>query len=43
MDYPQATLVAWMTILAGAFYGMVIDMVATKFAWDGEDLLKWLK
>lgn len=43
MDYQQATLVAWMTVLAGAFYGMVIDMVATKFAWDGEDLLKWLK
>lgn len=42
MDYGQAALVAWMTILAWAFYWMVIDTVATKFAGEWEDLLKWI-
>ncbi len=42
MWYEQATVVAWMTILAWAIYGVVIDVVATRFAWEGEDLLKWL-
>lgn len=43
MGYQEAALVAWMTVLSGAFYGMVIDLVATKFAGEWEDLYKWIK
>jgi len=30
----------WMTIISGGIYGMIIDVVATKIAGDGEKLLK---
>jgi len=42
MQYEQAVLIAWMTIFVWAFYWIVIDLVATKFAWEGEDLFKGL-
>ena len=42
MWYEQAAILAWMTILAWTLYGMIIDLVATRFAWEWEDLLKWI-
>lgn len=36
--YSQTALF-WMTILAGAVYGSIIDMIATKVGGEGKDLL----
>ncbi len=30
----------WATIIAGSVYGMIIDIIATKFGGEGEELLK---
>ena len=32
--------VFWLTLAAGAFYGFVIDMLASKFGGEGAELLK---
>jgi len=37
---PDSCKIFWMTILAGAIYGLIIDVVATKIAGEGKDLLK---
>lgn len=34
--------VFWLTLLAWAIYWLIIDVVATKFSWDWEILLKGL-
>jgi hypothetical protein len=39
--YSQMTLF-WLTILAGAIYGSIIDMIATRVGGEGRDLL-WKK
>jgi hypothetical protein len=38
----MAFQIFWMTILAGAIYGMIIDVTATKIGGEGEKLLKRL-
>jgi len=43
MWYEKAVFVAWMTLFAWAFYGMIIDYVVTKYSAEWEDLLKWIK
>lgn len=30
----------WLTLVAGAVYGLIIDVVATKFGGQGAELLK---
>ncbi len=44
MMTPPASMSAWTlfwaTVLAGAFYGAVIDLIATKVAGEGEVLIK---
>ncbi|MCF7835447.1 hypothetical protein K9M48_05395 [Candidatus Gracilibacteria bacterium] len=35
----EQSFVFWLTILAGAIYGLVIDIVATKFGGQGKELL----
>jgi hypothetical protein len=40
--YENAWQTFWALILVGAIYGLIIDVVATKFAGEGEDLLKKL-
>ena len=37
---PNIWTIFWMTILVGGIYGMIIDVVATKFSAEGEDLFK---
>jgi hypothetical protein len=39
-ESPEATMIFWMTILSGAVYGLVIDIVATKFGGEGKELLE---
>jgi hypothetical protein len=40
----DAVTVFWMTILAGAVYGLIIDLVATKVAGDGKKFTEgWAK
>jgi len=34
----SATTIFWMTIIVGAIYGLIIDITATKFSGEGEDL-----
>jgi hypothetical protein len=36
---PDAVKYFWLTILVGAIYGVVIDLVATKFGGEGKNLL----
>jgi hypothetical protein len=43
MWYEKAALVAWMTLFAWAFYGMIIDFVVTKYSAEWDDLLQWIK
>lgn len=38
-DQATKCRVFWMTILAWAVYGLIIDMVATKFGGQGKELL----
>ena len=40
-DTPSSELwkLFWMTILAGAIYGLIIDVVASKFGGQGKELL----
>ena len=38
-DRAQQIKVFWLTILAWAIYGLIIDIVATKFGWQGKELL----
>lgn len=38
-NVPNAIFVFWATIIAWAVYGMIIDMMATKFAWEGTAIL----
>jgi hypothetical protein len=40
MDAETMRNIFWMTIGAGAVYGLIIDLVATKFAGEGKELLK---
>ena len=35
-----AWMVFWYTMWAGAVYGLLIDMIATKIGWQGDILLK---
>ncbi len=37
---PEAMMIFWATIIAGTVYGMIIDIVATKFGGEGKELLK---
>ena len=39
VDMENAMTIAWMTIWAWAFYWAIIDIVATKFSWEGPALL----
>lgn len=40
----QIQTVFWATIFAGGIYGMIIDIVATRFAGEGKELLEeWQK
>lgn len=40
----QIKMIFWSTIIAGAIYGMIIDIVATKVAGDGKTLVEgWAK
>lgn len=42
MPASQQALLFWMTILVGAVYGLIIDLVATKLSSEGKKLLiKW--
>lgn len=43
MWYENAWSIAFATILVGAIYGMIIDLVATKFAWEWEELFNSIK
>lgn len=38
----SAMTLFWLTILVGALYGSVIDMIATKVGGEGKELL-WMK
>ena len=42
-EMKDAWMIAFMTILAWAVYGMIIDIVATKFSWEWEKLFKSIK
>lgn len=43
-DDPQIWFIFWMTILFGAIYGLIIDVVATAFVGDGKKLVEgWSK
>jgi len=35
----EQKMIFWSTIIVGAIYGMIIDIVATKFGGEGEKLL----
>ena len=40
----EATTIFWMTVGAGAFYGLIIDVVATALFGDGKKLTEgWQK
>lgn len=40
----QLKMVFWSTILAGGFYGLMIDLIASKFGGEGKELLEeWAK
>ncbi len=43
MQMQNASSIAIMTIIAWAIYGMIIDIVATKCAWEGEEAFKSIK
>lgn len=43
MWYENAWTIAIYTILAWAIYGMIIDLIASKFAWEWEELFKSIK
>lgn len=44
MEYAEAMNIFWMTIAAGAFYGLVIDVTATALFGDGKKLTEgWQK
>ncbi len=36
----KAMTIFWATIIAGAVYGLIIDIIATKFGGEGKELLK---
>ena len=36
----EAMTIFWATIIIGAVYGLIIDIVATKFGGEGKELLK---
>lgn len=38
----NAWTIFWLTLIAWIIYWMIIDLVATKFSWDWEVLMKWL-
>jgi len=38
-NVPNAMFIFWATIIAWAVYGMIIDIVATKFAWEWTAIL----
>ena len=40
MDAETMKNIFWITIGTGAVYGLIIDLVATKFAGEGKELLK---
>lgn len=35
----QANIIFWWSIVSWMIYGLIIDLVATKVAWEGETLL----
>ena len=39
-DPGKQQMIFWSTIIVGAIYGMIIDIVATKVGGEGEELLK---
>lgn len=44
MSSSEALTIFWMIILAGAVYGLLIDLVATKVAGDGKKFIEgWAK
>ena len=42
-DEGKMKMIFWSTILVGAFYGMIIDLLATKFGGEGKELLECKK
>lgn len=40
INLDNAWSIFWFTIGAGAFYGLIIDIVATKITGEGKDLLR---
>lgn len=38
--WEQALFIFWASIISWIIYGMIIDLVATKIAWEGEVLLE---
>lgn len=44
MTPEEMKMIFWATIVAGGVYGMIIDLVATKVAGEGKELLEgWVK
>ncbi len=39
MDEEKMKMVFWATIIAGALYGLIIDVIASKVAGEGQELL----
>ncbi|MEO5347016.1 MAG: hypothetical protein H7834_11650 [Magnetococcus sp. YQC-9] len=37
--HASAWMIFWATLLSGAFYGLIIDLVATRFGGQGAELL----
>ena len=40
MESSELWKIFWMTILAGAIYGLIIDVVASKFGGQGKELIE---
>lgn len=40
MEMPNAWTLLWYTLIAGAVYGMIIDLLATKVGWEGSALME---
>jgi hypothetical protein len=40
MAIDEMRMIFWMTIAAGAVYGLIIDVIATKVAGDGKELME---
>lgn len=40
MEIDEMRMVFWLTLAAGAVYGLIIDVIATKVAGDGKELME---